>query len=131
MEDVPLEFEAMAIPFLQGNNTMDHNANFGNTLGGTLDIVMVVALLILLAYLICGAFEWMTSGGDSGKLQKARDRMLHAIIGILLLSATLAIFMFIQYLLGIDIISIDLGGGGPVGGTCIPSNTNTCPNGNQ
>lgn len=114
MDEVPLNFEAMGIPFLPGNNSTDHNADFGNTLGGILNIIMIVALLILLAYLILGAFEWMTSAGDSSKLQKSRDRMLHAIVGILILSASLAVFMFVQYLLGIEIIGIDLGA--PTGG---------------
>ncbi|MDQ5950951.1 MAG: hypothetical protein QG639_228 [Patescibacteria group bacterium] len=109
MEEVPLEFEAMGIPFLPGNNSFDHNADFGSTVSNILNIVMVIALLILLVYLIFGAFEWMTSGGDSSKLQKARDRMLHAIVGILILSSTLAVFMFIQYLLGVEIIGINLG----------------------
>lgn len=105
MQDLPLDFEAVGTSALQGNNTTDHRGEFGSLVGGILSVLMVVALLILLFYLIWGAFEWLTSGGDSSKLQSARNRMLHAIVGILILSATLAIFMFVQYLLGIEILT--------------------------
>lgn len=105
MDEIPLELEAMGIPFLPGNNSMDHSSQFGEILGNTLNIIMVIALLILLFYLIWGAIEWITSGGDSGKLQNARNRMLQAGVGVLILSATLALFMFVQYLLGIEVIT--------------------------
>jgi hypothetical protein len=109
MAEVPLEFEAMAIPFLQGNNSLDHEASFGTLLGNILGIVMIIALLILLFFFVWGAIEWMTSGGESSKLQSARDRMVHAVVGILVLSASLALFMFVQYLLGVDVIRVTSG----------------------
>ncbi len=48
------------------------------------------ALLVILFYVIA-AFEWLTSGGDSGKLEKARNRFIHTTIGLILLVASFAI----------------------------------------
>jgi hypothetical protein len=52
-----------------------------------------------------GAFEWITSGGDKGKAEKARDKMTQAVIGLVILISAVAILMFIQQLLGICIIN--------------------------
>ena len=124
---IPLDIAGTGmVPF---HATTDAKADFGRLIGNILSPLMVVALLILLVYLIWGAFEWLTSGGDSAKLQTARNRMLHAIVGILILSSVLALFMFVQYLLGIQVLTFNFSG--VVDGTCHPSNTNICPNGNQ
>lgn len=105
MQTLPLNFESPGASVLPGGNSTDHEADFANKIGNILSIVMTLALLFLLFYLIWGGFEWLTSGGDSSKLEKARNRMLHAIVGILILSGTLALFMFVEYLLGIDVIT--------------------------
>ena len=54
--------------------------------------------LLTIGYFILGAFEWITSEGDSGKLQKARNKMLHAAIGLLILVSAFIIIGFISAL---------------------------------
>jgi len=103
---IPLDFVQIGQDGLQGSvETADFGLGFGNWLGNIFGIIMVIALLILLGMLVIGAMGWLTSGGDSSKLENARNRMVHAVIGILILASVLAIFMFVQYLLGIDIFS--------------------------
>lgn len=109
MAKLPLNFETGGAEVLPGDNSTNHVADFGIKVGNILGMVMTVALLVLLFYLIWGGFEWITSAGESGKLEKARNRMMHAILGILILSGTLALFMFVQYLLGINIITFGTG----------------------
>lgn len=58
-------------------------------------------LLVILFYVIA-AFEWLTSGGDSGKLEKARSRFINTTIGLVLLVASFAIIGFIGDLLFAD-----------------------------
>lgn len=68
-------------------------------------ISIVVAALILLFNLIFAGFEWLSSGGDSSKIEKARSRMTQSIIGFVILFAVIAIFSFIQDFLGINVIT--------------------------
>ena len=82
----------------------DPSDGIGILIGRLLGIVLVVALIILLLYLILGAYEWITSAGDSAKLQSARNRMLHAILGMLILASVIALFNLVQYVLGIDLL---------------------------
>lgn len=66
------------------------------TLGG-------IALLIML---IIGSLEWITAGGDKGKIQAARDRITQSIIGMLVLAGTVAISIFISGILGINLLNL-------------------------
>lgn len=55
--------------------------------------------IAVLIYFLWGAFEWITAGGDSGKLGNARNRMLHAAIGLIILVSSFTILGFISSLL--------------------------------
>ncbi len=52
--------------------------------------------LLVLFYFAWGSIEWITAGGDSGKLEKARLRMMHAIIGLLILVSSFVILGYIS-----------------------------------
>ncbi len=52
--------------------------------------------LIVLLYFIWGGLEWVSSGGDAGKLEKARARMMHSIIGLLILVSSFVILGYIS-----------------------------------
>lgn len=57
-----------------------------------------VGALAVLVYFLWGAFEWITSAGDSAKLQTSRNRMIHAFVGLLLLVSAYTIIGFISQL---------------------------------
>lgn len=83
---------------------VEHNQQFANIIGSLLSAVMVIALILVLLYLIWGAIGWITAGGDSSKVTEARNKMVQAVIGIIVLAATLAIFSFVQYFLGVEVL---------------------------
>jgi hypothetical protein len=47
-----------------------------------LTLLLVAAVLLSLVYLVLGGIQWITSGGDKSKLQTARNKMMYAIIGL-------------------------------------------------
>jgi hypothetical protein len=61
--------------------------------------IMVVGGLVVLLYFIQAAIEWITAGGDSGKITKARDRMIQSTIGLFILVFSFIIVNFISNLL--------------------------------
>lgn len=61
--------------------------------------VISVGAIAVLIYFIWGAVEWITSAGDSAKLQGARNKMLHAFIGLFLLVTAYTIIGFVSGLL--------------------------------
>ena len=97
-----------------GTTTMSSNAfgqviiykGYALTLGGlitsVLTIIMLVAALITLLQLITAAFSWLSSGGDQGKITDARGKIMHAIIGLVIIAASWAIFLLVIRFLGFD-----------------------------
>lgn len=81
------------------------SAGFGPMLSSILSGVMIVSALLVLIYLVWGGIEWLTSGGEKAKLEKARNRITQAIIGIIVLAATTAIFMMVQSFLNVEILN--------------------------
>ena len=58
-------------------------------------LVFVVIAGLAFAFLIMGAIAFITSGGDKGKVEDARNKILYTIIGLLILAATWAIFVLV------------------------------------
>ena len=76
--------------------------NIGSLISSVLTIVMVVAILLVLLYLIMGGIEWITSGGDKGKTEGARNKITAAIIGIIILASSYALVTLVAYVLGFE-----------------------------
>jgi hypothetical protein len=93
-----------------GNNP--EAASTGVTFGAYLitiwQALTVVGGLALLLYLLWGSIDWLVAGGDSGKVQKARDKMTGAVIGFIILLGSFVIIGFIGELIGYDLLDINL-----------------------
>ncbi len=78
-------------------------ANFPTMIQQVMNIALIVGVIIVLFYLIWGGIDWMTSGGDKGKTESARNKITAAIIGLIILVSSWAIMMFVQQILGLSI----------------------------
>lgn len=65
--------------------------SFSTILSFIIKFFFVVAGIAALIYLLWGAFSWVTSGGDKGNVEKARDKIVNAIVGILLIIVVVAV----------------------------------------
>ena len=76
--------------------------DLGNVINFALRAVMVVAILLVFAFLIIGGIEWITSGGDKTKTESARNKITSAVVGLIILAASYAILTVLLGVLGID-----------------------------
>jgi hypothetical protein len=60
------------------------------------DGLITLGALLVIIYFLWGAIGWITAGGDSAKVQKARDRMVQSIIGLVLLVGAFTLIGFIS-----------------------------------
>lgn len=67
-----------------------------------LSLVMFISILLVFFYLISGSFQWITSGGDKGKIDQARAKMFAAIVGLIIVASSYAVFMVIIQFLGFN-----------------------------
>lgn len=77
-------------------------SDIGVLINGLLSFVMVIAALLVFMYLIWGGIEWITSGGDKGKTESARNKITAAVIGLIVLAASYAILLLVLSFLGFD-----------------------------
>ena len=64
------------------------------------DIALGIFGALLFIYMIYGGVLWMTSGGDSKKVDKARDMIKNAIIGIAIITFAYTITTYVLGKLG-------------------------------
>ncbi len=56
--------------------------NFAGSLGQIVTLIFVIAILIALAFLIFGGVKWITSGGDKTGVEGARNTIVAALVGL-------------------------------------------------
>ncbi len=89
------------------------------------NIAFVIAVILVFFYLIWGGIEWITSGGDKGKTEGARNKITAAVIGLIVLAASYAILTLTLQLLGYNNLQEALSG--QKGGRPASNPTNATP----
>lgn len=64
----------------------------------------ILAGLGVLLYFFMGAIGWITAGGDKSKIEAARNRIMQAAIGMVVLISVLAVAEFLSPLFGLDLL---------------------------
>lgn len=62
------------------------NLTFGNgsgLIGNLITFIFVIAIILALGYLIYGGIRWILSQGDKGKVDAARQHIIAALIGLI------------------------------------------------
>lgn len=105
--EINLDFGSAAknanVPGTENFDPSNPQAGFNALISNLLEVLMAVAALMVFGYLIWGAYDWITSAGDKGKIETAQKKMTQAMIGILVLASTLAIFNLLQGFLGLNV----------------------------
>lgn len=60
------------------------SANFGGIVGSAIQLIFALAVIVALFYLIYGGFRWLISTGDKTKVTEAREHIVAAIIGLVI-----------------------------------------------
>jgi hypothetical protein len=76
----------------------------GTLISAVVGTLLIVAALITFVYLILGGIQWITSGGDKAAMEGARNKITHAIVGLVIVGSAWAIMALVQNFLGISII---------------------------
>ena len=80
----------------------------GGLISGIVGIVFLFGFLLTLAYLLTGGMQWITSQGDKTALESARNKITHAIMGLVIVASAYAIFKLIGNFFGIELPNIKI-----------------------
>jgi TRAP-type C4-dicarboxylate transport system permease small subunit len=79
--------------------------NFGGVVGSAVQLIFAIAVVAALFYLIYGGFRWMISTGDKGKVTEAREHIIAAIIGLVVIFLSYFILNIILGFFGVGSLS--------------------------
>lgn len=82
-------------------------------------LVFTVGAFLVLIMLIIGAYEWIASGGDKENVAKARNRIINALIGLIVLAVAFALVRLLGQFTGLTLTNLSIPG--PATGTPNPS----------
>jgi hypothetical protein len=96
-----------------------NNVTFASFVRAAIVLVLVVAAIIFFFMLVFGGIKWITSGGDKGQTEAARNQITAALIGLVIVFSAWAILQIVGTFFQIDLFNLNLvnavgtaGGGG-------------------
>ena len=93
--------EPVTEAYSSGDPLTDLDLLISNILG----LFTVFGALFFIIYFLMAAIQWISSGGDSGKLGEARNKMIQGVLGLIILVASYGIIGLIGSIVGIDILN--------------------------
>lgn len=80
-------------------------------------LFLIITAIATLIYLVLGGLAWVTSNGEKGKLEEARNGITNAIVGLVIVAAAWAMWLLVGRFFGIDFMQIPF----PSLNTTVPS----------
>ncbi len=80
----------------------------GKLIGSLVGGLLIAAFLLAFVYIIVGGFTWITAGGDKTRLEAARNQIINATMGIIIVAASWAIMTLIGGFIGINFPTIPI-----------------------
>ncbi len=99
-------FEPPTDSFSEGSDTTEGAlSNLELIISNSLGVITVLAGVFFIFYFIMGAFQILSAGGDSGKVQSGQQRITQAVLGLVILVAAYAIIGLISTVLGLSLLN--------------------------
>lgn len=83
--------------------------DLGKLISTGISVAIILAGILVFVFLVWGGLEWIMSGGDKGKVEAARNRIVNALVGLAIIAASWALIRIIGYFFGVQ-----AGIGGPL-----------------
>lgn len=74
----------------------------GSFIGNIIGAMFIIAFFTAFIFLITGGFHWITSGGDKANLEHARNKIIQAIMGLIVTASAWAIMTLVSNFVGWD-----------------------------
>ena len=78
--------------------------------GIAISFVLIVAAIAFFFMLVLGGIKWITSGGDKGKTEAARNQITAGLVGLVIVFAAWAILKLVESFFGVSLRSFTIPG---------------------
>jgi len=112
MTDLLAQIRNPVLPGLLGGGARPTEATGGQALGklisSLIGAIFTFAFLLAFVYLLAGGIQWITNGSDKGKLEEARNKVTHALVGLVIVASSWAIMKVVSQFLGLNLEVISI-----------------------
>jgi len=84
-----------------GNRIINPDQSIGSIVSFAVAFIIVIAFLLALLFVVIGAVQWITSGGDKTKVADARNHIVAAVIGLIIVALSFVIINIVITALGL------------------------------
>lgn len=84
---------------------IDPDTPIGAIVSFAVAAIIVISFLLALIFIVIGAVQWITSGGDKAKVADARNHILAAVIGLVLVVLSFLIVNIVITALGLGTLT--------------------------
>ncbi|HEX9008137.1 MAG TPA: hypothetical protein VF837_02650 [Patescibacteria group bacterium] len=77
-----------------------------NLISNVVSVAFILSAIMFFVFLVMGGVEWISSGGDKAKVESAQKRISSALVGLVIVAASWAIYTLVLQFLGIDLSKI-------------------------
>ncbi len=88
-----------------GGDIGDSTSAIEKLISNTLVVLTIVAGIAFALYFLLGGLNWITAGGDKGKIDKAKGMMTNGAIGLIIITVSYSITWIVGKALGLDILN--------------------------
>lgn len=75
--------------------------NLPTAVTNIINVLLILAGLVAAIYMIIGGVKYITSGSDPGQQDKAKNQILYAVLGLIVIGVAAAIVNFIVGAIGV------------------------------
>lgn len=73
-------------------------------ISNSLVVLTIISSVAFTLFFLLGGLNWITAGGDKGKIEKAKGMMTNGAIGIIVIAVSYAVVWIVGKALGIDVL---------------------------
>ncbi len=85
------------------------SSNFSTIVGKVIALLFILAVVVALGFLIWGGIKWILSGGDKAGVEAARNTIVAAVVGLVIVFLSYFILNFItQFFLNKTLTNLSL-----------------------
>jgi hypothetical protein len=79
------------------STTPSNGIDLNGVIGAVVNILSIVVGILAVIMIIFGGFRYITSAGDSGKITNAKNTIIYALVGLIIVVLAQAIVRFVLF----------------------------------
>ena len=77
-----------------------------NLISNLISVSLMISAVVFFAFLVMGGLGWLTSSGDKAQVENAQKKITNALIGLVIIASSWAIYQLVLYFFGINLDNI-------------------------